>query len=965
MARTLSSAEEAYTDTANGGNVSVAIRISEHTDTTASTDVAKVEPAELQKGKGKGKGKKPSSGGTTHDTSEPPPATGAGAGDGAGAAVDVAGTDTDSNAVDTAADATPDADTEAEANAAMQAKRAAMEARVEKAKQKRLRKKAKADEEAAKRAAEKADEEAAKRAAEKEADAEAANTNAANAANATDADSATVAGGDAQGGSAATCTDDATATAENEGAGSNTSADAPPDADANANAALEAKRATMEARVEKAKQARLRKKAKADDEAAKRAAEKEADDEAAKRAAEKEADAEAAAAANATDAEAATVAGGDAQGGSAAAGDQTVLAVVDDATTASTTASTTAPVNTDVTDDAAADAAAEAKRVTMEARVEKAKQARLRKKAQADEEAAKKAAVAKARLTGPENFKSAAVPKEEKEESQQKTTVPVPTVAVEKAEVAGEQQPAKAPTVAKAGKPFRCFFRVIANGDTKGTPAGLMITHRDSTMQKVCVRIMRELKLWAEPKHLHGLDGSEILEVSNIKGNVTYIARGDEALRGTGLAEKPKASRKRRARKPAAEVGLVANKDAAKGAASKSHKPVKRSGKGAPIPKGVGTANSGTGTGTDSSLTDPKKDKKLESVPVPVPVKPVKPRVDLRTRREMLAVERQGFQALRTELMMTINDATLMEKEWTDATAGEGGLLGARDFATYIATRFALLNTRSVVAMGFQQTVDTQSQQSIHLQGNRIGPRFMPRLLLNTFHMADLFSLLGLQSGKLSDCEAIVKRGLCHCFKRLLDKKSKTQPKDEAAAAKLVGAKKGAKGLPLFVRLCCWYAQHLLPADIDKSWIQKDSDVDEQQEQEGATPTADDAGLKSRRMSLSVSKVLVAQDALCTPSNVSQLLDGGDAMDKFRDSLSKFTKAKPSAMSCSLTSLGTVMDETLQFECCPPALKCAYRVVTGAQPSSASKVVWKDLPKVISKYVLLCDVMRMFAVDDT
>ena len=84
----------------------------------------------------------------------------------------------------------------------------------------------------------------------------------------------------------------------------------------------------------------------------------------------------------------------------------------------------------------------------------------------------------------------------------------------------------------------------------------------------------------------------------------------------------------------------------------------------------------------------------------------------------------------------------------------------------------------------------------------------MPRLLLSTFHIAHLFSLLGL-SGTGSECEATAKRGLVHCFKRLdmasqvdkpapISKAVKRQPKDEVAAALLIGAPDGCKGLALY-----------------------------------------------------------------------------------------------------------------------------------------------------------------------
>ena len=48
----------------------------------------------------------------------------------------------------------------------------------------------------------------------------------------------------------------------------------------------------------------------------------------------------------------------------------------------------------------------------------------------------------------------------------------------------------------KSPKPFRKFFRVLPNGEMKAIPVGLMLTHRDTTMERVYERIMRELKMW-------------------------------------------------------------------------------------------------------------------------------------------------------------------------------------------------------------------------------------------------------------------------------------------------------------------------------------------------------------------------------------------------------------------------------------------------------------------------------------
>ena len=203
----------------------------------------------------------------------------------------------------------------------------------------------------------------------------------------------------------------------------------------------------------------------------------------------------------------------------------------------------------------------------------------------------------------------------------------------------------------------------------------------------------------AVPKHLHRLDGTEIVSPKEIKGSATYMVRGDEALKTKGVVPQAQSSTERtmparrkakaptdgrRGQKPPAVLApLPGNRAhrAPKGTGADTDTEAKRG------PAKAKSPRAGRQQNKDPAAARNKYSGKPSAVSTPRSNPKSPKEVKTMLKKEVIALERNAFQTLHMELMLTVAQVGVlsMQQVWTGATGGMDGILGPRAYTQYVA----------------------------------------------------------------------------------------------------------------------------------------------------------------------------------------------------------------------------------------------------------------------------------------
>ena len=325
------------------------------------------------------------------------------------------------------------------------------------------------------------------------------------------------------------------------------------------------------------------------------------------------------------------------------------------------------------------------------------------------------------------------------------------------------------------------------------------------------------------------------------------------------------------------------------------------------------------------------------------------------------ALKRTAFRSLAMEIQLTHSDEATAHVAWAEAVPGDGGMLGPLDFASFVSRKYPLLDNRSMLAIAFQQTVEMQTKTSPLLSGKfRIGARFFAPLLLHAVYLAEAFAILGVK-GWSDFAPAVKKLGPGRLMLKLGKGQDAKRPMPDADAVALLGldelaaaadagagagagagvsAGAGSGGLPhaVVIAACKWFADEATPDDWKWVAIAKHSNAANPgggpavpaSASAAAGPDKREASPLPRRASAPIVAQTVLGDA---SSELAVAITGaGDELDVLWESFSHPASTK--AKGQSLSRLAELINEKGGMMAASSAIKYAYNMATGMQPSA-------------------------------
>ena len=105
-----------------------------------------------------------------------------------------------------------------------------------------------------------------------------------------------------------------------------------------------------------------------------------------------------------------------------------------------------------------------------------------------------------------------------------------PAVAVAAAVAAAESKAAKKAAKGKYAAPMR-RVQLVNNGESHAHPTTFVMTHRDTSLEKIYARVTKTLKLWKPCTALHTVAGESIADPHAFVNGEMYVATTGETLK--------------------------------------------------------------------------------------------------------------------------------------------------------------------------------------------------------------------------------------------------------------------------------------------------------------------------------------------------------------------------------------------------------------------------------------------------
>jgi len=548
----------------------------------------------------------------------------------------------------------------------------------------------------------------------------------------------------------------------------------------------------------------------------------------------------------------------------------------------------------------------------------------------------------------------------------------------------------------------------------KVDPIIFILSHRDTSIEKILARVTKQLKLWKPCTSLHTIGGEDVVDPFAFVNGEIYIATTEGEALKKPAAGRVAAVKRKRVRKlaptsndpsspqtkgeplktppkipPIGSAAADSGADIAAAPAEPSISPtrvakkmkktttttttkrVKKAG-------GYGTGTSTTTRTTTTTSTNTKAKATATTTSRSQGKSPMKSqragggggggRKQAVQKKGAAAVgaagaavaknsgilKRTAFKSLAMEIQLTHSDEASASVAWSEAVPSQdGGMLGSRDFITFVSGRFPLLQNRSILALAFQHTCEMQAKESPLLSGKfRIGARFFAPLLLHAVHFAEAFMILGVKGW--SEFPSLVKKlGLG----RLLLKLGKGQdgqggskrPLTNADAIALLGLDASQASSPhcMAIAACKWFSndatpsewswvEHARPSNTSNTVVEGVEGGDGGAGGAGASVGAAEGARQPSPLPRRASMPIVADKVLADGSNQLARMVGGkegdeDALDSLW--LSFEHPASTKAKSKSLARLAEIMNEH-GMSAASSAVKYAYEMATGARASA-------------------------------